>query len=71
MCVYTRCDKKDYINKTNKGINSVEYYFYKYKPGEENILLMSQLMVISLSDELNILISIPRNLSNYYNTTYL
>ena len=63
--------KKDYINKTNKEINSVEYYFYKYKPREENILLMSQLIDISLSDELNILISIRRNLSNYYNTTYL
>ena len=63
--------KKDYINSMNHEIEFIEYFFYKKKSGLENNFSISKLMDISLCDELDIFISIPRNLINYYNSSYL
>ena len=64
--------KKDYINPNNNEIIDVEYYFYKLRNnGIENKYTMSILIDISICDELDIFISIPRNLSNYYEESYL
>ena len=64
--------KKDYINPNNNEIIDVEYYFYKFRNnGTENKYSMSILIDISVCEELDFFISIPRNLSNYYEESYL
>ena len=63
--------KKDYLNPINKEIINVEYYFYKIKQGIKNIFSMSTLLDISPCDGLDIFISIPRNLYNFYEGSYL
>ena len=62
--------KKDFINSTNNEINKIEYLFYK-KNKKSDSLALSTLLNISACDNLDFLITIPRNLSNYYSNDYI
>ena len=62
--------KKDYIDLYNKEINRIEYDFYKKRKNTNNLAL-STLLNITYCDDLDFLITIPRNLSNYYSNKYI
>ena len=62
--------KRDYINISNNEIENVEFDFYKKKRNSGNLELSTKLNITSCK-EIDFLITIPRNLSNYYNSKYL
>ena len=62
--------KKDYINSNNNEIENIGYNFYKKKKNSGNLEL-STLLNITPCNDLDFLITIPRNLSNYYTTKFI
>ena len=62
--------KKDYIDSRNNEINNIDYYFYRKKK-KTGKLELSILVNMSFCNNLDFLISIPRNLSNYYSSKFI
>ncbi len=62
--------KKDYLDNENNEIKNIDYYFYRKKK-KSGKLELSILVNISSCNNLDFLITIPRNLSNYYTSKYI
>ena len=62
--------KKDYLDNENNEIKNIDYFFYRKKK-KSGKLELSILVNISSCNNLDFLITIPRNLSNYYTSKYI
>ena len=62
--------KKDYINLTNNEIKRIEYDFYKKKK-KSGSLDLSTLLNVTFCNDLDLFVTIPRKLSNYYSSKYI